>query len=145
MLPFALALAAAQQSPAVAATVAVPVLNRTVERGEPLSAGDFAPEQRPAVVARGAIDGRAADGLETKRRLTAGSVVRETDVARPQAVRRGEPVTIAYRVGSMSISTQGRALTGGGIGDPVRVVSLATNRTLDGTVENAGTVRLTGQ
>ena len=142
MIPLMLALAAAAPP---AATVEVPVLNRTIERGEPLSAGDFSVEQRTVAEARGALGGAVSDGMEAKRRLVAGSVVHDADLARAQAVRRGEPVTIAYRVGALSISTQGRALAGGGVGDQVRVVSLATNRTLDGIVEAAGTVRLAGQ
>jgi flagella basal body P-ring formation protein FlgA len=147
MLPFALALAAVQQPAAAPAPVLVdvPVLNRTVERGEPVSSGDFSTERRPAASARGAIGGSAAGGMEAKRRLMAGSVVRDSDLARPQAIRRGEPVSIVYRVGALSITTQGRAMAGGAVGDPVRVVSLATNHTLDATVESAGTVRLAGQ
>jgi flagellar basal body P-ring formation protein FlgA len=151
MLPIVLALAAAQQTaaartPAPApAMVEVPVLTRTVERGQPVSASDFTIEPRPAIAARDAIAASAAGGLEARRRLMAGSVVREGDLAHPQAIRRGEPVSIVYRVGALAITTQGRALTGGAVGDPVRVVSLATNHTLDGTVEQAGTVRLAGQ
>jgi len=136
---------AAAQAAAPAPTVEVAVLSRTVERGEPLSAADFATEARPVAAAHGAVAPADAAGQEAARRLAAGSVVRAGDLVRAQAVRRGEPVTIAYRVGSLSISTQGRALSSGGLGDPVRVVSLATNRTLDGTVESAGTVRLAGQ
>jgi flagella basal body P-ring formation protein FlgA len=146
MLPLVLALAAAPpSSPPAPPLVEVPVLNRTVERGESLSASDFSTEQRPVASARGAIGATATGGMEAKRRLTAGSIVRESDLARPQAVRRGEPVSIVYRVGGLSISTQGRALGAGAVGDPVRVVSLATNHTLDATVQSAGIVRLAGQ
>lgn len=144
MLPLVLALAA-QQAATPPAPVMVPVLNRAIERGEPVSPGDFSNEPRPAASASGAIGGKAAGGMEATHRLPAGSVVRESDLTRRQAIRRGEPVAVVYHVGGLSISTQGRALSAGAIGDPVRVVSLATNHTLDGTVEGAGTVRLAGQ
>ena len=123
----------------------VPVLNRTVERGETLSASDFAVEQRAPGWGRGATPVAAAVGLQAVRRLAAGTVLRDGDLTRPQLVKRGEAVTIALRTGGLSITTEGRALTGGGIGDPVRVMSLATNRTLDATVESSGHVRLTSR
>lgn len=123
----------------------VPVLNRTVDRGEVLSAADFAVEQRAPGWARGATPVTTAIGLQAARRLAAGTVVRDGDLMRPQVVRRGETVTIALVTNGLSITTTGRALSGGGIGDPVRVVSLATNRTLDATVESSGHVRLAGR
>lgn len=125
--------------------VETPVLARTVEKGELLAASDFAIEPRSAGSARGAMSARAAAGLEAARRLMAGAPVRSADLMRPQKVRRGEAVTISLRAGPLSITTQGRALSGGGIGDPVRVVSLSTNRTLDAVVEGSGRVRIAGQ
>ncbi len=125
--------------------VNVPVLNRTVERGETLSAADFVTEQRAPGWARGVTPVAAAIGLQAARRLNAGTVVRDGDLTRPQVVRRGEAVTIALVRNGLSITTAGRALSGGGVGDPVRVVSLATNRTLDATIESSGHVRLVGQ
>ncbi|MCJ8157708.1 flagellar basal body P-ring formation chaperone FlgA [Sphingomonas sp. LaA6.9] len=132
----------AQSAPA---TVETPVLVRAIEKGEALSPADFAVEPRPASVARGAIAPAETAGLEASRRLMAGAPVRATDLAKPQMVRRGEAVTIALRSGALLITTAGRALSGGGKGDPVRVVSLSTNRTLDAVIENSGRVRVTGQ
>jgi len=137
-LPSASALPAGAAPP----TVEVAVLDRPVERGEPVSAADFTIERRPAGVARGALSAAAAAGLEATHGLSQGSVVRPPDLTRPQTVHRGETVTIAYRIGGLAITTTGRALSGGRIGDPVRVVSLATNHTLDATIEGSGHVRL---
>jgi flagella basal body P-ring formation protein FlgA len=72
-------------------------------------------------------------------------MVRASDVIRPQLVRRGEPVTIALRQGGLSITTAGRALGNGAAGEFVRIVSLSTNRTLDGVVEATGLVRVAAQ
>jgi len=57
-------------------------------------------------------------------------------------VRRGAPVTLKLRSGSLTIATVGRALADGKRGERVRVVSLATRRTLDGLVDGPGEVRL---
>jgi flagella basal body P-ring formation protein FlgA len=40
------------------------------------------------------------------------------------------------------ITSSGRALNGGGQGEMVRVVTNTTNRTLDGTIDGSGTVRI---
>lgn len=125
-----------------AAEVEVPVLVRDVEKGERISASDFAFEPRPTAQARGAIEVEAASGKEALRRLRAGSIVRSGDLIRAQLVRRGEPVSITVRSGGLSITAQGRALSGGAQGDLVRVVNTATNRTLDGIVEKTGSVRI---
>jgi flagellar basal body P-ring formation protein FlgA len=138
-----LALAAALPQPATPpAMVDAPVLVRAVQRGETLSAADFAVEKRPAATARGAIDGAAADGMEARRALQLGAVVRTADLGQPQAVHRGEQVSVVLRVGGLSITTAGRSLGDAAVGQPVRVVSAATNRTLDGVVQSAGVIRL---
>ena len=134
--------ASAQTAPAAAE---VPVLVRDVEKGELLSAGDFAVEPRPPAQARGALDIGAAAGKEALRRLRAGSPVRSGDLIRPQLVRRGEPVAITVRSQGLTISAQGKALSSGAQGELVRVINLATNRTLDGIVEKAGSVRIAAQ
>ena len=134
--------AAAATAQVVPAEIEVPVLVRDVEKGELLSVGDFAVEPRPVSHGRGALTLDAAAGKEALRRLRAGTTVRVGDLIRPQLVRRGEPVTIAVRSGGLSISAQGKALSGGARGDLVRVVNAATNRTLDGIVEKAGVVRV---
>ena len=43
---------------------------------------------------------------------------------------------------ALSITAQGKALASGAQGDPVRVVNLATNRTLDAVVDAPGIVRI---
>ena len=143
-LSFALAgLASAAQAQGAPTTVPVPILNRAVEKGEILAASDFDIEERTASQARGAILAERAAGLEATRRLQPGFPVRGTDLMRAQLVRRGEPVALTVRSGGLLITAQGRALTGGGAGEIVRVVSTATNRTLEGTVEKTGQVRIT--
>ncbi|MET1754375.1 flagellar basal body P-ring formation chaperone FlgA [Novosphingobium sp. RD2P27] len=138
MLGTVLALLAAQ---AVPTAVETPVLARIVERGEIVSIDDFTVEALPASQGRGAISPKAANGMEAARRLGAGSVVRASDVIAPRLVRRGEPVTIYVRSGALLISTTGRSLDNGAMGDRIRVVANSTNRTLDAEVEGSGAVR----
>ena len=138
--------APAQTAPAPAraapAQVEVAVLARPVQRGEILSADDFVYEKRSPNMGRGAIEADAAKGMEAVRPLSPGSVVRVSDIIAPRLVRRGEPVLIAYKTGALTITTQGRALASAGAGEPVRVVTTSTQRTLDGFVAGNGLVRI---
>lgn len=122
------------------AEVAVDVLAHAMSRGSILSAEDF--ERKPLVpaLARSALRVQDVAGMEATRNLAAGSHVRTGDVAPVALVRRGEAVTLVVQTGAITISAPGRALGDGAQGAAVRVVNLATNRTLDGRVE--GTARV---
>jgi flagellar basal body P-ring formation protein FlgA len=122
--------------------VQVAVLAHPIEKGTRLDRGDFESEARTPAAARGALSAEDASGMEAARNLTAGNIVRRSDLMKPQLVRRGEPVTIRIVSGALVITASGRALNGGGQGEMVRVVTNATNRTLDGTIEGSGTVRI---
>lgn len=137
-----LALALLGAGPAPAEDVQVAVLAHPVEKGTRLEPGDFASEPRAPAAARGALSAEDASGMEAARNLSTGMVVRRSDLMKPQLVRRGEPVTIRIVSGALVITASGRALNGGGQGEMVRVVTNSTNRTLDGTIEGSGTVRI---
>lgn len=118
----------------------VDVLVRPIARGERISPVDFMPAALPQAEARGAL--RAADVTEVEalRPLTAGRVVRASDIQPVQLVRRGEPVSIEMRSGALMIAAAGRALGNGRQGDPVRVFSTSTGRTIDAVVGGPGKV-----
>lgn len=135
---------------AVAATSApttevAPVLARVVERGEVLSKADFETARVLPAIARNALSPAEAAGREATRRLNAGAPVRAGDLTAARVVRRGESVTISLVSGALKITSAGRALSDAGRGDPVRVLALATNRTLEGIATAPGEVRLSAQ
>jgi flagella basal body P-ring formation protein FlgA len=143
-LPLCSALLAASPAFAQAAVdmVDTPVLARTVERGERLATADFIVKPLPGPIARRALPVADVTGKEAARRLVGGAPVRTGDVLQPQAIKRGDAVIIAVRTGSLSITTPGRALSGGATGGVVRVLNLATNRTLNAVIEDGGHVRV---
>jgi flagella basal body P-ring formation protein FlgA len=135
-------LALALLAGAASEEVQVAVLAHPVQKGDRIEAHDFALEARSPAAARGALAPEHAAGMEAARNLPAGMVVRGSDVMRPQLVRRGEPVSIRIVSGALVIAASGRALSGGGKGDSVRVVTNTTSRTLDAVVDGSGTVRV---
>lgn len=57
------------------------------------------------------------------------------------AVRRNEPVTLVYQTGGVSLTLRGRALEDAAVGQPVRVLNTASNRTIDAIVTGPGVAR----
>lgn len=145
LAPLLLAAAPAAAPATGPATEAAPVLARTVERGEVLSKADFETARILPAIARYALSPAEAAGREATRRLNAGAPVRAGDLAAARVVRRGETVTISLVSGALKITSAGRALADAGKGEPVRVLALATNRTLEGVATAPGEVRLAAQ
>jgi len=129
--------------PQTAPAAPVALLAHPVARGDVLAREDFVAGDLPDAEARGALSARGAAGMEARRDLSEGAPVRSGDVMPAQIVRRGEAVTIRYIAGTLTIAASGRALSSGAMGDAVRVVTAGTSRTLDATVDGAGSVRIT--
>lgn len=56
-------------------------------------------------------------------------------------VRRGETVTLVFSAPGVQLSTNARALEGGGMGDNIRLVNLSSNRTINATITGPGAAR----
>jgi flagella basal body P-ring formation protein FlgA len=59
------------------------------------------------------------------------------------AVRRGEPVMLVYEAPGMSLSMRARALEDAAVGQSVRLLNTASNRTIDAIVTGPGAARAT--
>lgn len=115
---------------------AVPVLTRAVERGEIIVEDDIA--YLEMAVVRGANFVRNADdliGKEARRRLTAQTPLRASDVAAPVLVRKGALVTLSYVVEGLRLTHQGVAMKSGTRGDVISVRNIQSERVLKGVVE----------
>ena len=120
----------------------VDVLARPVARGTILGAEDFVRQTVAAPMARTALRATDAVGQAATRNLLSGATVGGHDVAPPALVRRGDAVALTLRSGALVISAPARALSDGAAGASVRIVNLATNRTLDAFVEGSGRVAI---
>lgn len=59
----------------------------------------------------------------------------------PAAIHRGEPVTLVYEAPGISLSMRTRALGDGAVGQSVRLLNTASNRTIDAVVTGPGVAR----
>lgn len=57
------------------------------------------------------------------------------------AIRRGESVNLVYTMPGMSLSMRARALEDGAVGQPIRLLNISSNRTIDAVVTGPGAAR----
>lgn len=116
--------------------VDLPVARRPLNRGDTISPKDFDTiEIRASQLKNDVLTN--LDGITdkiTKRTIAAGAPLKSSDVETPLSLKRGDKITLLYRLGSMELSAQGRAQEEGHNGDRVRVINVASNKVLQGTV-----------
>lgn len=84
-------------------------------------------------------------GLEARVTLYPGRPIMPSHVGPAALVFRNQPVKLTYRNGSLSIETEARALSRGGVGDQVRVMNLASRNTVLATVRPDGSVEVANE
>lgn len=85
---------------------------------------------QPVDVPGGTDDPLLLIGMEARTALYAGRPILPADVGFPAIVDRNEVIPIIYDGGGLTISTEGRALGRGGIGEIIRVMNLTSRVTV---------------
>ena len=127
-------------SSAVAARGNVDVLTwaRSITAGELIQPQDVVWAKAALAPADAPTDPDALVGLAAKRALRAGAPVAGRDVAAPQVVKANEIVTITYDNEGVSLSLQGKALSGGGVGETINVQNVTSKKTVQAVVTGPG-------
>jgi flagellar basal body P-ring formation protein FlgA len=86
------------------------------------------------------IDPVEAVGLEARVTLYPGRPIHRNDLGPPALVDRNQIVTLVYNLGGLEITTEGRALDRGGLGDVVGVMNLSSRKTVAGQLAEDGFV-----
>ena len=81
-------------------------------------------------------------GQEARVALYAGRPVLLESIGPPALVDRNQIVALQYRNGGLTITTDGRALERGGVGDRVRIMNLSSRATLFGYVQEDGSIKV---
>ncbi|MDA8230688.1 MAG: flagellar basal body P-ring formation chaperone FlgA [Magnetospirillum sp.] len=123
-------------------TTKIPVLNRTVARGDVIGERDIDwLDVRDDNMRRDiALEPRELVGMEPRFQVKAGMPVRLADLQRPILVSRNSTVTMVLRTPYMTLTSQGRATEDGGRGDIVHVTNTQTKQVVEALVEGPGTV-----
>ena len=118
----------------VASVVEIPVLNRVLNEGEIVGIADLdlVQMERDRVTQDTLLKPEDIVGHTAERPIPARHPLRARDLKRDLVVKRGQTVTLTLDDPSFSLTTQGRALTDGAKGDPVRVINTASSRIVEG-------------
>ena len=123
--------------PQVAAADSI-VATRTIRAQTVLSVEDFTLVD--ADIPGALTDPTAVIGLEARVTLYAGRPIVASDLVSAAVVERNQTVSLVFRSAGLSILTEGRALTRGGVGDQIKVMNLASRTTVTGTIDTDGSV-----
>jgi flagella basal body P-ring formation protein FlgA len=125
-------------------TMDTTVLARSVDRGEVLKAVDVTIERRPKSESGNDIASReAAIGMQMRKAVRAGQILRNADVAKPDLVQRDQSVSIIYQAPGLQLTMLGKAVENGAEGDAVSVMNITSKRVVQGTVVGPGRVLVT--
>lgn len=117
------------------AQTAIVVPTRTIPVGSVVSSADLTTrtvQQPPA--ADIILDVGAVVGKEVRRTLYLDRAIRDTDIGPITLVRRNDRVVVRYSRGPIELTTFGRAMEQGGMGQIIRVMNLDSRRTVYGRI-----------
>ncbi|WP_424832034.1 flagellar basal body P-ring formation chaperone FlgA [Ruegeria sp.] len=126
-------------TPVLALAEAV-VPTRTIRAKEMISAPDL--EIKQMDVAGAITNPSAVIGQEARVALYAGRPIRASDFGPPAIVNRNDLVTLVFDHALLSISTEGRALGRGAVGDRIRVMNLSSRTTITGLIRADGQIEV---
>jgi flagella basal body P-ring formation protein FlgA len=128
----------------VVETVPTAVLAQALARGEVVKASDVTIERRPKseVTGEPIITADEAVGLAVRQQMRAGQVLTRGQLMKPELVHRDDSITLVYEVPGILLTTRGKALEAGAMGDTISVTNLETKRTVQGTVTGPSRVTI---
>jgi flagella basal body P-ring formation protein FlgA len=122
--------------------IEVPVLNRRVPKGETITMDDIDWIRLAATKVRRNIivDEARLLGKTPRRGLRAGQPIRNGDVRAPIVVAKGSLVTMILKTRNMVLTSKGRAIENGALGDTVRILNTQSKSVVEGVVAGANRV-----
>lgn len=126
----------------VTAAQNVPVLTKSLPRNAVITAADIKLVQRPLQsVGNGLVyDLSQIIGKELTRQLDAGSTIRISQLRAPNAIKRGQQVTLITGLNGLEVRNQGKALKDAVAGERVTVKNLSSGKQIEGIARSDGTV-----
>ncbi|MFN7114561.1 MAG: flagellar basal body P-ring formation chaperone FlgA [Alphaproteobacteria bacterium] len=120
----------------------VPVLAQAKRSGDIIMPSDitYLDIRSADLSAQMIVDEKQLLGLSPRRSLPAMRPIVSGDIVQPMLVKKGEMVTVSLQNGSMSLTTQARALENGGAGSLIRVMNMSSRQVLDAVVTGAQNV-----
>lgn len=122
----------------------VPMLKAQLPMGAVIAASDIElrPQPMNRLAAAVVTDPQNLVGMALRRPMAAATPISSTDIEKPQAVQRNALVTMIYVKPGIALTTTGRAMEPGAMGDMVHVQNTKSNRTVEATVTGVNEVTI---
>ena len=123
-------------------TLQVPVLIHPVDRGSIIGIDDLGTKGIPLRSLNRAPLRRAADviGMAAKRNLRVGVALFKRDIEPPQIVNRNALVRIIFKTPGLALTTKGKALASGAMGDVIDILNVRSKRIIQARIIARDTV-----
>ena len=119
-----------------AAQAEIIVASRVIPANAIISSEDI--QYRDISYAGGVTNPNELLGMEARHALFAGRPILSKDVTTPAVVERNEIVQLLFQSGGVLIKTEGRALDRAGSGEIIRVMNLASRKTISARIDSLG-------
>jgi flagellar basal body P-ring formation protein FlgA len=124
------------------AGVRVVVPNHDIARGATITESDLVYATAGSVAMMGTVVAMSdAVGMQTRRALRAGEMLRLEDLRRPVLVPKGSIVSMTFEAPGIVLTATGRAMSEGGLGENVTVQNPTSYRQITAVVIGPGQVR----
>lgn len=126
----------------VVAQESVPVLNKPLARNDVITRDDLKLITRPvdSNTSGMVMDEEQLVGMQLKRALDAGSILRLANLRKPNIIKRGQQVTLVSGTRGLEVRIQGKALADAAEGERVAVSNLSSGKRVEGIAHSDGTV-----
>jgi flagella basal body P-ring formation protein FlgA len=116
--------------------VKIPTLSRSLQSGAIIQEKDIAWVTIRALSVNENIIQNTDDliGSTPRKSIVSGNMIRSTDIEKPRIVNRGDAVTLVFNKNGMYLTTKGRAMEDGTIGDTITISNLSSNRQIEGRI-----------
>jgi flagella basal body P-ring formation protein FlgA len=122
----------------------IPVVSRRLNRGDIIKENDIEwIKLRERKIRRGYIQNEAEIiGMAARRYIAARTPLTLNHMERPQLIKKGGIVNIALISGAMRLTTQGRSLENGSLGDIIRIKYIRTKKIIEAKVTGTASAKI---
>ena len=122
----------------------IPVVSRRLNRGDIIKQNDIEwINLRERKVRRNYLENEAKIiGMAARRHIAPKTPLTANHIERPQLVKKGGIVNIALVSGAMRLTTQGRSLENGSLGDTIRIKNTRTKKIIEAKVTGADSAKV---
>ncbi len=122
----------------------VPVLKVQLQKGALITKEDldYVDIRNSDMSANVIVSAEQLVGMTPRRGLAALKPIASSDIASPIVVKKGETIIMVLQNSEMTLTTQGKALESGAVGETVRIVNPSSGQSIEGVVTGVKTVSI---